>query len=156
VSLYERLPGHHPRGPLPKAQVSKAGGTVPVMTTITRLAGVSLDTDDPHRLASFYQQLLGLEVFLDVDDVVALKGAGFFLTTQRVEGYLPPDWPTGPIPKQMHLDIAVADLEETESLALSLGATRAAHQPLPQEWRVMIDPAGHPFCLTTQAPLDLD
>ena len=125
------------------------------MTTIVRLAGVSLDAEDPHRLASFYQQLLGLEVFLDADDVVALKGAGFLLTTQRVEGYVPPSWPTGPTPKQMHLDIAVSDLEEAESLALSLGAKRAAHQPGPDEWRVLIDPAGHPFCLTTQPPLDL-
>jgi Glyoxalase-like domain len=128
------------------------------MTTIIRLAGVSLDADDPHRLASFYQRLLGLEVFVDVDDVgdvVALKGAGFLLTTQRVEGYVPPSWPTGPTPKQMHLDIAVSDLEEAESLALSLGAKQAAYQPGPDEWRVLIDPAGQPFCLTTQPPLDL-
>ncbi|WP_194891465.1 VOC family protein [Catenulispora pinisilvae] len=125
------------------------------MTTIARLAGVSLDTDDPHGLASFYQHLLGLEVFLDSDDVVALKGAGFLLTTQRVAGYVPPDWPSGPTPKEMHLDVAVADLERAESLALSLGATRAAYQPAPEEWRVLIDPAGHPFCLTTQAPMDL-
>lgn len=124
------------------------------MTTILRLAGVSLDTDDPHRLAEFYRQLLGLEPFLDVEDVVALKGAGVFLTTQRVPGYVPPDWPSGPTPKQMHLDVAVSDLEEAEALALSLGATRAPHQPCPQEWRVMLDPSGHPFCLTTQPPLD--
>lgn len=126
------------------------------MTTIARLAGVSLDADDPHRLADFYRQLLGLEVFLDVDDVVALRGAGFLLTTQRVEGHVPPSWPTGPTPKQMHLDVAVVDLDGVESLALSLGATRAAHQPSPDEWRVLIDPAGHPFCLTTQPPLELD
>ncbi|HWG26043.1 VOC family protein [Actinospica sp.] len=125
------------------------------MTTTVRLAGVSLDTDDPHRLADFYQRLLDLEVFLDADDVVALKGAGFLLTTQRVEGHSPPSWPTGPTPKQMHLDIAVADLDEAEHLALSLGATRSPHQPSPHEWRVLIDPAGHPFCLTTQPPLDL-
>jgi hypothetical protein len=125
------------------------------MKTTIRFAGVSLDADDPHQLASFYQQLLDLEVFVDVEDVVALKGTGFLLTTQRVEGYVPPTWPTGSTPKQMHLDIAVADLEEAESLALSLGATRATHQPGPDEWRVMLDPAGHPFCLTTQPPLDL-
>ena len=126
------------------------------MTTIVRLAGVSLDADDPHRLADFYQRLLGLEVFLDVDDVVALKGAGFLLTTQRVAGHTPPSWPTGPTPKQMHLDIAVDDLDGAEGLALSLGATLAAYQPSPHEWRVLIDPAGHPFCLTIQPPLDLD
>lgn len=123
------------------------------MTAIVRFAGVSLDTDDPHRLADFYRQLLGLEVFLDSEDVVALKGPGFLLTTQRVAEHVPPSWPDGPTPKQMHLDLAVADLDATEELALSLGATRARHQPGPDEWRVMIDPAGHPFCLTTQAPL---
>ena len=126
------------------------------MTPIARLAGVSLDTDDPRGLAGFYQRLLGLEVFLDTADVVALKGSGFLLTTQRVEGHVPPDWPSGPTPKQLHLDVAVADLEGAESLALSLGATRAVYQPAPDEWRVLIDPAGHPFCLTTQAPMDLD
>jgi catechol 2,3-dioxygenase-like lactoylglutathione lyase family enzyme len=123
------------------------------MTAIVRFAGVSLDTDDPRRLADFYRRLLGLEVFLEGDDVIALKGAGFLLTAQRVAGYVPPSWPAGPTPKQMHLDLAVADLDGTERLALSLGATRAPHQPMPDEWRVMIDPAGHPFCLTTQAPM---
>lgn len=123
------------------------------MTAIVRFAGVSLDTDDPHRLADFYRRLLGLEVLLDVDDVVALRGNGFLLTTQRVEGHVPPSWPTGPTPKQMHLDLAVADLDGAESLALSLGAVRAQYQPMPEEWRVMIDPAGHPFCLTTQPPM---
>jgi hypothetical protein len=125
------------------------------MKTNIRFAGVSLDADDPHQLASFYRQLLDLEVFVDAEDVVALKGSGFLLTTQRIEGYVPPTWPTGTIPKQMHLDIAVADLEESESLALSLGATRAAFQPGPESYLVMLDPAGHPFCLTTQPPLDL-
>jgi hypothetical protein len=124
------------------------------MTTI-RYAGVSLDADDPHKLAGFYQQLLGLEVFLDVENVAVLKGKGFLITAQRVEGHTPPSWPSGPIPKQMHLDIAVDDLAGAVGLALSLGATEATHQPSPDQWRVLIDPAGHPFCLTTQPPLDL-
>ena len=54
----------------------------------------------------------------------------------------------------MHLDVAVDDIERAESLALSLGATRASYQPSPDRWRVMIDPAGHPFCLTTLPPRD--
>jgi catechol-2,3-dioxygenase len=124
------------------------------MTTIARLAGVTLDSSDPHRLADFYRQLLGLEVFLDDEDYVALKGGGVLLTTHRVEGHVPPNWPSGPTPKQMHLDVAVDDIERAESLALSLGATRASYQPSPDRWRVMIDPAGHPFCLTTLPPRD--
>lgn len=124
------------------------------MTVVARLGGVSLDTADPVRLAEFYRGLLGLEVLLQGDDVVALWGAGVLLTIQRVEHHVPPDWPTGTVPKQLHLDLAVDDLDAAEAVALALGATLGSPQPDPDEWRVLIDPAGHSFCLTTQIPED--
>jgi hypothetical protein len=31
-------------------------------------------------------------------------------------------------------------------------AMQADHQQAPDAWRVLIDPAGHPFCLTTIVP----
>ena len=42
---------------------------------------------------------------------------------------------------------AVADLDEGEKAAVELGATVADPQP-GETWRVMLDPSGHPFCLT--------
>lgn len=30
--------------------------------------------------------------------------------------------------------------------------TKPATQPAPDRWRVLIDPAGHPFCITTLIP----
>jgi len=48
----------------------------------------------------------------------------------------------------------VRDLEVAEADALALGATKASHQPSPDSWRVLIDPAGHPFCITTMIPDD--
>ncbi|WP_442858944.1 VOC family protein [Arthrobacter sp. CAN_A6] len=33
-----------------------------------------------------------------------------------------------------------------------MGATPAEHQPTPGQWRVLLDPAGHPFCLTAVRP----
>jgi hypothetical protein len=42
----------------------------------------------------------------------------------------------------MHFDFQVGDLES----AVALGATVAQHQPR-QNVRVLLDPAGHPFCL---------
>jgi glyoxalase superfamily protein len=45
-----------------------------------------------------------------------------------------------------HLDIAVGDLDEAVRWALAAGATLAAVQPQ-DDVRVMVDPAGHPFCL---------
>jgi catechol-2,3-dioxygenase len=124
------------------------------VTETPRLGGVSLDTDDPGKLAEFYRQLLGLDVYIETDDVVALKGAGILLTAMRVENHVRPDWPTGPVPKQIHLELAVDDLEAAETRALALGATRGVMQPGPDEWRILIDPAGHPFWLTTQIPKD--
>src|SRR6478672_1174953 len=124
------------------------------MTAVARLAGVSLDTADPALLAEFYRQLLDLDLYLKSDDFVALRGAGILLTAQRVEGHVPADWPTGPVPKQLHLELAVDDLDAAEVSALALGASRAPEQPDPDRWRVLIDPAGHPFCITTMIPED--
>jgi hypothetical protein len=46
-------------------------------------------------------------------------------------------------------DISVADLDGAADRAMSVGARLAEHQPAPELWRVFLDPAGHPFCLTT-------
>ena len=45
-----------------------------------------------------------------------------------------------------HLDIWVNDLVKGVEHALSLGAALADFQPQ-EEVRVLLDPAGHPFCL---------
>jgi hypothetical protein len=122
------------------------------MTAIARLAAIALDTDDPAALAAFYWDLLDIEIVWESEDFVALKGAGVLVTIQRVAEHKPPDWPTGPAPKQMHLDLAVDDLEQAESAALAIGARKAENQPSPDKWRVLLDPAGHPFCITTLIP----
>jgi len=75
-----------------------------------------------------------------------------WLAAVHVDGYQPPSWPEGQVPKQMHLDLAVDDLDQAEAEAIRLGATRAQEQPAPDRWRVLLDPAGHPFCLSTQIP----
>jgi hypothetical protein len=117
-----------------------------------RLAAVSLDAADPAELGAFWRQLLDLQEFFASDDFVALKGAGVLLTVQRVADHRPPDWPTGPVPKQLHLELAVDDLAAAEQRALQLGARRADEQPAPDKWLVLLDPAGHPFCITTLIP----
>ncbi len=122
------------------------------MTAIARLAAVSLDSSDPAELSAFYRELLDLEVLFDSENFVALKGAGILMTMQRIEDHLPPSWPTGEVPKQIHLELAVSDLDKAESEALAAGARKAGVQPSPDAWRVLIDPAGHPFCITTLIP----
>jgi len=124
------------------------------MTAIGRLGAISLDTDEPETLASFYQDLLGYDVVFTTEDFIALKGSGSGISVQRVADYVAPDWPGTSVPKQIHLEIAVKDLEDAESAALAIGATKSSFQPNPDTWRVLLDPAGHPFCITTMIPDD--
>ena len=122
------------------------------MAADVRLGAVSLDCPAPAELADFYKDVLGLEVMFSSDDFVALQGAGVWLTFQRVADHQPPDWPDGAVPKQLHLELAVSDLDAAEARIVALGAAKAGVQPNPDGWRVLIDPAGHPFCITTLIP----
>lgn len=122
------------------------------MTAIARLAAVSLDTNDPAGLAEFYRELLDLEVLIETDTFVVLKGGAILMTMQQVDDHRPPDWPEGATPKQMHLELAVTDLDASEAQAIAVGAVKAEAQPNAEVARVMIDPAGHPFCLTILIP----
>jgi Glyoxalase-like domain len=117
-----------------------------------RLGSIALDCADPGRLASFWADLLGGEVAFTSDAFVAVKADRIWLAATRVEDYQPPTWPEAHMPKQMHLDLAVDDLAEAEQQATALGAVRAASQPAPERYIVLFDPAGHPFCLSTQIP----
>ncbi len=117
-----------------------------------RLGSITLDCSSPSALATFWAELLGGEVAYTSDTFVAVKTDRVWLAAVQVDGYQVPTWPDGDVPKQMHLDLAVDDLDQSEVEAVRLGATRAADQPAPDRYRVMFDPAGHPFCLTTQIP----
>jgi hypothetical protein len=117
-----------------------------------RIGSVSLDCADPVALATFWANLLGGEIVFSSDDFVAVKLENTWLSTTKVENYKPPSWPTGSTPKQIHLDLAVDDLDSSELFAQQLGAVKAEFQPQPDRWRVLLDPAGHPFCVTTQIP----
>ncbi|MBO0772359.1 MAG: VOC family protein [Actinobacteria bacterium] len=119
---------------------------------VARLASVALDCADPLPLARFWARLLGGEIAASSDQVAAVRTDRGWLMALRVPGYVPPDWPDGSVPKQIHLDLAVNELDAAEAEAIRLGARKAAEQPGPDRWRVLLDPAGHPFCLTTQIP----
>ena len=48
-----------------------------------------------------------------------------------------------------HLDLGVDNLDTAQAAFPALGATEPASQPQPDRWRVLFDPAGHPFCIST-------
>lgn len=124
---------------------------------------VVIDCPDPQQLASFYGSLLGWQVESGSDEdwvVLSHPEGGVNRTNpngrtslgfQRIDDYVPPTWPGGAHPQQLHLDFAVEDIELAEPAALALGATVAAEQPSEDGgFKVYLDPAGHPFCLCRQ------
>jgi catechol 2,3-dioxygenase-like lactoylglutathione lyase family enzyme len=117
-----------------------------------RLGSISLDCADPGALAAFWASLLDAEIGFSSENFAAVKLERLWLTASKIPDFRPPTWPEGETPKQLHLDLAVDDLESTQARALSLGARLASVQPAPDRYVVLLDPAGHPFCLTTQIP----
>ena len=115
-----------------------------------RISASVLGTPDPPALGAFYARLLGWNVVKNDPVWVMVKppDGGTGLSFQFEDDYVPPVWPSTPGQQQMmtHLDIAVGDLEAGVAWALDAGATLAAYQPQ-ERVRVMLDPAGHPFCL---------
>lgn len=113
---------------------------------IATLRAVSLGCDAPTALMEFERSILGGEVAFANESFAALQGAdAIWLTAQRVEERVLPLWPAGDSFKQAHLELAVTELVDS----VAAGARRADIQPSPDRWQVFIDPAGHPFCLTT-------
>jgi catechol 2,3-dioxygenase-like lactoylglutathione lyase family enzyme len=116
-----------------------------------QLAMITLDCADPGPVSSFWRDLLGWELRYGDDTYAMLQGPSHALGFGRVEGYEPPAWPNPHGTKQFHLDLAVEDISAAESRAIELGASVPADQPGGDRWRVLIEPAGHPFCLTHAA-----
>ena len=126
-----------------------------VLSARAKWFGVVLDAPDARELAHFYEQLLGWQIFNQEEgwaDLAPSKDAGYNLAFATEPNYVRPVWPTEEGEPQMsvHLDIQVDDLQEAVDAALRIGAELAAFQPQ-EHVRVMLDPAGHPFCLYTES-----
>ena len=119
--------------------------SVPGMA-IARYPSIVIDCPDAAALATFYGAMLDWKVTGSADWGEVRADYGQCICFQQVESYSPPQWPAQELPQQMHLDVIVDDLDSAEAAVLELGATKHAHQPS-SRFRVMLDPAGHPFCL---------
>ncbi|MGA8117499.1 MAG: VOC family protein [Actinocatenispora sp.] len=121
------------------------------LRTKTTWFGVVLDAPDARELARFYARLLGWRIFNESPgwaDLAPSEDAGYNLAFATEANYARPVWPTvdGQPQMSMHLDLEVDDLAEAVAHALGAGATLASFQPQ-DTVRVLLDPAGHPFCL---------
>jgi len=119
-----------------------------------KMYSFTVDCKDPHELAKFYAALLGWEIVFFNEEYAIIGAPGTQqgtypgITFQRNSAYQPPVWPDAPEAQQQmaHLDFAVNDLEKAVQHAIDCGATIADEQ-FSDDWRVMFDPVGHPFCL---------
>lgn len=116
------------------------------MTPVAKLAMVTLDAPDAALLGDFYSAVLGWPVAYSDRDYAMLTGPSHALGIGTIPDYQRPDWPDDGH-KQFHLDLAADDIEAAAIRCVELGATRAETQP-GETWIVLIDPAGHPFCLS--------
>ena len=109
------------------------------------------DYDDE---VAFYRDMLGTEVAQRKERWAALQDpqSRMWLNIQANDWYVPPVWPED-MPaqtKMMHFEVRVNDVQAAVTRAVSFGAREAPKQPAdrdPSRLRVMLDPAGHPFCL---------
>lgn len=111
---------------------------------------VVFDAADLEAESSFWAGVLGGEV--DIEDhwhMVIVDGAPR-IGVQHAPNHVPPDWPDGSPPQQIHLDLWVDDFTQAHDRVMSLGARvlkPAAEAPAYDNFQVYADPAGHPFCL---------
>lgn len=123
-----------------------------------RWNAVCLDCADAEEMAAFYGRLLGWTPmgsggWIPMPD----PDGGVGLIFQARPWYTPPTWPERPGDqhKMMHFEIKVDHVEAAVAHAVAAGAREAPDQPQnrdPGSLRVMLDPAGHPFCLWSEAP----
>lgn len=119
-----------------------------------KMYSFTVDCKDPHELAKFYVELLKWEIMFVDEEWACVCAPGTKqgqypgILFQRNPEYKPPVWPDEPEAQQQmaHLDFAVNDLDKSVQYAIHCGATIADEQ-FANNWRVMFDPAGHPFCL---------
>jgi len=131
------------------------------MTAYPVLLHTAIDATDCRALAEFYRRFLGLRYRPgdeptaddDADWLVLLDDDGHrVLAVNRVAELPRPTWPADDVPKQMHQDFRVPDIDQLRHQrrrAEELGATlRYDRTDDPDEpLYVLADPAGHPFCL---------
>jgi len=112
--------------------------------------GTAIEAPDPSALAAFYSKLLDWPIGHEEPGtaILAAPQGSIYIVFQQAEGYVPPEWPPveGQQRTMMHLDFQVGDLSSAVADAVALGAKVADFQPQ-DNVRVLMDPAGRPFCL---------
>jgi hypothetical protein len=111
---------------------------------------VVFDAPDLAAESGFWAGLLGGTVDADDDWHSVTVDGHWLIGVQLAPDLVPPDWPDGAPPQQIHLDLHVEDLAAAHGEVMAAGARvlqEAADLSAPEGFQVYADPAGHPFCL---------
>jgi len=115
------------------------------------LAAITVDCEDPGPMAAFYQAAADGEFVREDADSAWVKIAGTLWIFRRVENYVASSWPSHDVPLQIHMEFYVDDIDAAEEKLTGFGATTAEYQPgRAGGLVVMLDPAGHPFCICSR------
>jgi catechol 2,3-dioxygenase-like lactoylglutathione lyase family enzyme len=111
---------------------------------------VTFDAADLDAESAFWAGVLGGHVDADDDWHMVVVNGEPRVGVQLAPDHLPPDWPNGSPPQQIHLDLWVDDFRSAHDEVMRLGARvlrEAQGNTSGDDFQVYADPAGHPFCL---------
>ena len=115
-----------------------------VLTMAARWFSVAVDCEEPHRLASFWCEVLGYQIVSSTSDVVGIApGPVSFpgIEFVKTEGHRRRKSP-------VHLDLAPDDQAAEIERILALGARPVdVGQPADASWVVLADPEDNAFCV---------
>jgi predicted enzyme related to lactoylglutathione lyase len=116
---------------------------------IGRLSFLTIDANDPSRLAAFWCEVLGTHVEETSDEgrfVFLAAASGHILSFQRV-----PEQKS--IKNRVHLDIRVEDLAAATDAVLALGGSWDGNEQALDDarWRTLRDPEGNEFDIYVSA-----
>ncbi|MDR3085773.1 MAG: NAD(P)-binding domain-containing protein, partial [Christensenellaceae bacterium] len=115
------------------------------------IGDLAIDCAKPERLRGFYAELTGWEEGELYGCPALIAEGGLKILFMGCDfDHIPPVWPERPgeQQKQLHFDLQAGDLPAAVERALRLGARKPAEQYGGEEWVTLLDPEGHPFCLT--------
>ena len=120
---------------------------------------ITLDTitidcleEDIPKMITFYEQLTGFAAeTIDGVAMPTLLGKNIAISFFPVNHYYAPSFPSPAVGRQIHLNLYVTDLPAAIRFAKSIGATESPKQ-FHHSYHILLDPVGHPFCLTTNGP----
>lgn len=112
-----------------------------------QITTVMFNSERPEELVEFWSKLLEVQAHPHNSNTEHIwlfpqVEGGFKLGFQRVKKKSIGN-------AEIHIDIAVKNLDEVENQAVSLGGSVVSRTRIPNgfEWRVLEDPQGNPFCI---------